>query len=182
MAVNAHHLADQMLAHLGERPGPPVHCSLEPAPLGTAGALGALRGWLDGRAALVLNGDTYCPAPLEPLLAGWDGQRVRVMVLGCEPLHSRSKVIASLVPAELAGAIAAEPAGLWELIWRSRVADGSLETIGWDGSFADCATVADYLEANLLALAACGVDRLVGPGAVTLSEVRDSVVGLGASV
>ena len=45
-AVNAHHLADQIVAHVGDR----AHVSVEaPVALGTAGAVGALRGWLGAR-------------------------------------------------------------------------------------------------------------------------------------
>src|SRR5882724_6256160 len=70
LAVNAHHHRDQVEAHLAGR----VHISVEePVPLGTAGALGALRPWIDGRPCLVANGDTWCPDTLAALVEGWDG-------------------------------------------------------------------------------------------------------------
>src|SRR5690349_11462357 len=57
VAVNVHHgraLLEPHLAALG------VHVSVEEGEaLGTAGALGQLRPWLDGRAVVVLNGDTW---------------------------------------------------------------------------------------------------------------------------
>jgi len=54
VAVNAYHLADQVVAWVGDR----AHVSLEaPIALGTAGAIGQLRAWLDGRDALIRNTD-----------------------------------------------------------------------------------------------------------------------------
>ena len=60
LAVNVHHGRDALVAHLDGR----AHLSLEePEALGTAGALGQLRDWIDGRPTLVINGDTWCPTP-----------------------------------------------------------------------------------------------------------------------
>src|SRR3954468_20339549 len=68
LAVNVHHHRDQLEAHLAGR----VHLSIEePVALGTAGALGALRDWVDGRACIVVNADTWCPTPLDVLVDGW---------------------------------------------------------------------------------------------------------------
>ena len=59
VAVNAHHHADQVVQHLAGR----AHVSVEqPIALGTAGALGRLRPWIDGRPALVVNADTWADA------------------------------------------------------------------------------------------------------------------------
>ena len=56
VAVNAHHHADQIVGHVADR----AHVSVEqPTALGTAGALGNLRPWLDGRDVLVINADAY---------------------------------------------------------------------------------------------------------------------------
>src|SRR5437764_2852357 len=55
VAVNAHWLADQIVAAVGDR----AHVSIEmPVALGTAGAVGALREWLAGRDVLIANSDT----------------------------------------------------------------------------------------------------------------------------
>ena len=78
-SVNAHHHADQLLAALAGRD---VHVSLEqPEALGTAGALGQLRDWVDGAAVLLTNADAFFPdaAPVGELLAGWDGERPRLL-------------------------------------------------------------------------------------------------------
>src|SRR3546814_12059046 len=61
VAVNVHHGRAMLDAHLD----PGVHRSYEESLLGTAGALGQLRGWLDGRAALVVNGDAWFPGALD---------------------------------------------------------------------------------------------------------------------
>src|SRR5262245_45052885 len=99
VAVNVHAGRERMEEHfLGQSPILPVQLSdlagkggsarhvnvqlsfEEPQVLGTAGALGQLRWWIDGSPTLVVNGDTWCPADLAPALAGWDGERVRVVV------------------------------------------------------------------------------------------------------
>src|ERR1700694_3483902 len=77
LAVNVHHHRSLLESHLGGR----VHLSIEEdAALGTAGGLGQLRDWIDHRPTLVVNGDTYCPSSVAPLLDGWDGERLRVLV------------------------------------------------------------------------------------------------------
>ena len=187
VAVNVHHHRQAKEAHLAGR----VHLSVEAErPLGTAGGLAQLRGWLDGRAALVVNGDTWCPAPLSRLLEGWDGERVRVLVRGRSPLGANSRVIGSLHPWAVLAGLRAEPAGLWERVWRTGVQDGRLESLGWEGPFADCASPADYLAANLTALdwldessgrragGCAGVGAGVGEG----GRVERSVIGAGARV
>ena len=178
LAVNVHADRAGMEAHLSGR----VHLSFETELLGTAGALGGLRGWLDGRAALVVNGDTWCPASLAPLLDGWDGETLRVMVSGRDALHSRSRIVGSLVPEAIAASLEVTPAGLWERLWRSAVAAGTVQTIHGEGPFADCATVADYLAANLLALRHGGMATFVGRNAVVDSPISDAVIGAGAWV
>jgi NDP-sugar pyrophosphorylase family protein len=166
-------------AHLGGR----AHLSFEEQPLGTAGALGHLRGWLAGRGALVVNGDTWCPAELRPFVDGWDGERVRVLVTGGVPLHARSGIVASLLPWSEVARLPAAPLGLWEGGWRDRLAEGRLESVGYEGPFVDCATVADYLAANRAALAHAGRASLVGNSCRISGSVRPgSVVGDGSTV
>src|SRR5262245_51261925 len=71
--VNVHHGRDLLESHLAGR-WPQIHISVEePEALGTAGALAALREWIDGRPVMVVNGDTWSPAPVASLLDGWDG-------------------------------------------------------------------------------------------------------------
>ncbi len=185
LAVNVHALPDQLLDHLARHHHDGVVTSMEDEALGTAGAVGRLRSWIDGRAVVVVNGDTWCPAPLADLVAGWDGERVRVHVAGPQPFGPRSRIVASLMPWTVARELRAEPSGLYEVVWRAAHQQGRLETVHWNGAFVDCGTPADYLAANLEALAQAGLTSLVATGARLAGEasVGDGVVvGSGASV
>jgi NDP-sugar pyrophosphorylase family protein len=177
VAVNVHHGREALLAHLGDR----VHVSLEdPVPLGTAGAVGALRDWLDGRSAVIVNADGWCEGGLDTLLDGWDGERVRILVPGGGPLGPRSMIAGSLLPWALAREIAAHPAGLYEAVWRRAVVQGALETVAYSRPFVDCGTPGAYLAANL---AASGGRSVVSPGARVAGRLvrtvcwEDAVVG-----
>src|SRR4051794_39178271 len=76
LAVNVHFHRALLESPLAGR----VHLSLErDEPLGTAGAIGYLREWIDHRPVIVVNGDTYCPSSVGILTDGWDGERVRVL-------------------------------------------------------------------------------------------------------
>jgi NDP-sugar pyrophosphorylase family protein len=155
VAVNVHHGREAMIEHLDGR----VHLSIEePEALGTAGAVGPLRGWLDGRSAVIVNADGWCRGGLPQLVDGWDGERVRILVPGGGPLGPRSQIAGSLLPWSIARTIEPEPAGLYEAVWRGR----DVETVAFDGPFVDCGTPANYLRANLLA---SGGRSVVEPGA-----------------
>lgn len=182
VAVNAHHLAEQLTAYVAER-HPDVQVSLEqPAALGTAGALGRLHDWLDGRPVLVVNADAWTTARLDPLVDGWTGEAPRLL---CSPrgradfgdLHY---VGAALLPWSAVAALRAEPSGLYEVSWRQAYADGRLElVVDEDGRYVDCGTPLDYLRANLLD---SGGRSVVGEGAVVEGELVRSVVWPGARV
>ena len=182
VAVNAHHLADQVAAHLAEH-DPDAHLSLEqPVALGTAGALGRLRGWIDGRAVLVVNADAWTAAPLGPLVDGWSGVAPRLL---CSPrgrpdfgdLHY---VGAAVLPWADVARLTDEPSGLYEVSWRQAYAEGRLElVVDADGRYVDCGTPLDYLRANLLS---SGGRSVVGAGAVVEGELVRSVVWPGARV
>jgi NDP-sugar pyrophosphorylase family protein len=167
VAVNAHHLADQVVRHVAGR----AHVSVEePMALGTAGAVGQLRPWLDGRDVLIVNGDAYFHGDvgLAPLVAGWDRVRPRLLVVED---HARPDFDGrwrfagiSLLPWSCARRLAAEPSGLYEAVW-SNVA---VDLVPTPVTAVDCGTPADYLRANLLA---SGGRSVVDPTA----EVRGSV-------
>ncbi|HYD09898.1 MAG TPA: sugar phosphate nucleotidyltransferase, partial [Acidimicrobiales bacterium] len=113
VAVNARYDVQRLAAHVEHR----AHVSDErsyPEELGTGGAVGALREWLDGRAVLVVNGDTWTDVELSPLLDGWDGERVRVLVHGAPGtgLEVLPGVVGSLVPAGDVPRLPATPLGL----------------------------------------------------------------------
>ncbi|MDQ6875240.1 MAG: sugar phosphate nucleotidyltransferase [Actinomycetota bacterium] len=173
VAVNAHHLADQLEAHLTGR----VHLSVErPAALGTAGAVGALREWLDGRPALVCNSDAYLDGGLTGLMHGWDGERPRVLVVrdpGAADFGPWRFAGASLLPWTFAERLAPSPAGLYEAVWRDAEAHGQLELIEYPAVFIDCGTPPDYLAANLHA---AGGASVIAPDAVVEGELDRCVI------
>lgn len=176
VAVNVHHHLRAMGAHLPAS----VHRSFEEdEALGTAGALGALRGWIDGRPTVVVNVDAWCPGGLEALVAGWDGERSRILVVGEDRMGPRSLVAGALLPWAVVETFAATPSGLWEVSWRDDLAAGRLDAVRHDGPFVDCGTPADYLAANLLANGGASV---VGEGADVAGRLERSVVWPGCAV
>ncbi len=176
VAVNVHAGRDLLEAHLEGR----VHLSFEqPVALGTAGAVGHLRRWLDGRPVLVVNADAWHTADLGPAVAGWDRRRVRVLVVGPAELTAASRIIGSLLPAGDAAALEATPSGLYEVCWQPAAAAGRLEVVAIDTPFVDCGTPADYLAANL---ATSGGAPVVGEGATVAGSLQRSVVWPGGVV
>lgn len=176
VAVNVHHWRDAMTQHLGGR----VHVSVEDREaLGTAGALGRLRPWLAGRAAVVVNADAWCPGSLAPLLDGWDGERVRLVLVGDDQLTPTSAVAAALLPWRSIAPLEPRPTGLYEVVWREAQRAGELEVVRHDGPFIDCGTPKQYLDANL---ASSGGANVVDPTATVTGVVDRCVVWAGADV
>lgn len=164
VAVNLHHGAAQLDAHLPEA----VHRSFEvPLALGTAGALGALKGWLDGRDVVVTNADAWFgpPPDLAGFVAGWDRERVRLLCVadpGRGDFGGHRYCGVALLPHAVVAGLVAEPSGLYEVSWRAEAAAGRLDLVDHAGPFVDCGTPADYLAANL---AASGGRSVVDPRA-----------------
>jgi NDP-sugar pyrophosphorylase family protein len=192
VAVNVHHaraaledhLAATNAARVAAGAGGPVHVSVEPdEALGTAGALAHLRSWIDGRGVLVLNGDTWTPGDLGAAAAGWDRERVRVLVVGDDrlwpPDRPTSRLAGSFMPWSEVARLEPVPSGLWEVSWRARHAEGRVEVVHWDGPSIDCGTPARYLAANL---DASGGAPVVGEGARVDGTLVRSVVWAGATV
>ncbi len=179
VAVNVHHGRAQIEAHLAElerhaRPSAtPIHISIErDEALGTAGALGALRPWIDGRGVLVHNADAWAPVDLAPFVAGWDGERVRV--LATAEFGPSVGLVATLLPWSEVVGLGAVPSGLYETTLRAAAEQARLDVVIWAGPFVDCGTPRDYLDANLAAVAAAGGSIVDG----TASTPRlDRVVG-----
>lgn len=170
LAVNVHHHREPMEAHLGDR----VHLSFEPDEArGTAGAVGHLAGWVDGADLAIVNGDTWCPGDLAEVEAGWDRERVRVVVAGDAVLEPTSRIVASFMPWSVVASMPTEPAGLYEVCWAPAAEAGTLDVVGWEGPVIDCATPRDYLTANLAAWRGQSVigDRARVEGTVVRSVV-----------
>jgi NDP-sugar pyrophosphorylase family protein len=180
VAVNAHHHADALVAAVGDR----AHLSVEsPEALGTAGAIGALRDWVDGRHVLVCNADAYLSDDVpDGLLAGWDGTRPRLLAVQ-DPERGDYGTLrfagVSLLPAAIASRLEAVPAELFKVVWRPARNADALDLVRYGGEFIDCGTPADYLAANLAALRreSPGADALTGLDTVVTGTVRDSVLG-----
>ena len=170
VAVNVHDHRDAMEEHLAGR----AHLSVEEGePLGTAGALGQLRGWLDGRAALVVNADVWCPGSLASFVATWDGARIRLLLVGDDALQPRSRVAGALLPWSAVAGLEATPSGLYEVSWRDAAGRGALDVVRHDGAFVDCGTPEQYLAANLQA---SGGANVVGAGAKVDGHIERTVV------
>lgn len=169
LAVNLHHGRHVLDAHLPVG----VHRSVEQTrALGTAGALGALRSWIDGRDVLVTNADAWFPpgVDLSELVEGWDRERVRLLCVwqpdrgDFGPLRYSG---VALLPWSRVASLAAEPSGLYEKSWAAEAEAGRLDLVVHDGAFVDCGTPADYLEANLLGSAG---ESVIGEGATVASQ------------
>lgn len=178
VAINAHHLAGQIVAYVGDR----AHVSVEqPQALGTAGAVGEIRDWLHGRDVLIANGDVYFDAPIDltGFVDGWDRERPRLLVIADDAhpdfVGGWRFAGVSLLPAAIASALKAEPTGLYEVVWRNR----EIDLVATDASYIDCADAASYLAANLMA---SGGESVIGAGATVLGEVVRCVVWPDATV
>jgi hypothetical protein len=187
VAVNAAYLAEQVVAHVGGR----AHLSVEPdGPLGTAGGLGRMRGWLDGRGALVGNADAYLADPfrepgkdIEALLAGWSGDTVRMLTQPCRPgetggFSGNRFAGFSLIPWRFVADLDDQNHDLVRTVWRPAEAENALELVGYEGLYLDTGTPALYLEANLHAAG----EGLIDPSAEVTGTAVESVIGAGAVV
>ena len=186
VAVNAAYLAEQVVAHVGDR----AHLSVEhDGPLGTSGGLGRLRGWIDGRGALVGNADAYLADPqrepgkdIAALLDGWTGDTVRMLTRPMPPgatggFSGHRFAGFSLMPWRYLRDLGDDPSDLVRTVWRPAEAAGDLDLVTYDGLYIDTGTPADYLKANLHAAAG-----LTAPTATLTGRATGSVIGAHAEV
>ena len=175
-AVNAHHHGRDIRAAVGER----AHVVEEhPEALGTAGALANLRRWIDGRPVVVVNGDTWCPGSLAPLVEGWDGERIRVLVPGGGDFGPRSPIVGALMPWPDVRGLPVTPTGLYEVSWRAAHEAGRLEVVPHEGPWVDCGGPSDLLKANRDAMDG---ESVIDPSASIAGMVTVSAIGAGATV
>lgn len=182
VAVNASWLADQVVAHVAGR----ATLSVEPdGPLGTAGGVARLRDWVDGRPVLVGNADAYLAGgTIDSLLAGWDGQTVRLLGVPARPgtvgtFAGYGFAGFSLLPWPCVRDLPAGPGELVRALWRPAEAAGALAVVEFGGYFRDTGTLAGYLAANRHAAAG---GNLIAPDAAVTGRCRHCVVGAGAVV
>ncbi len=180
VAVNVHASQPTLAAHL-EALG--VHVSTEDGDrLGTAGALGRLRPWIDGRPTLVVNADTWSPATLGPLVEGWEGIRPRLLATVDPSLATWGDIAyagAAVLPWSQVRRFPAAPAGLWEVSWRDLEPGAGLDLVVTGEPVVDCGTPARYLRANLTASDGASV---VGARAIIEGHIERTVVWDGARV
>lgn len=178
VAVNAHHRAEALETHVDGR----AHVSVEPALLGTGGAIGHLRPWLDGRAAVVVNADAAHDVSLHHLLDGWDGDRLRFLaVAGEEPprLDRTLRLVGVVMPWAALRTVPDEPCSVADVLWTPWEAAGRTELLTVPGRFVDCGTPASYLAANLWR---SGGATVVGEGALVAGQADRCVIWPGAVV
>lgn len=195
IAVNVHHGRSQLIPHCAGR----AHISLEdPQALETAGALGALRPWIDGRDVLILNSDAWHPQDLRGFVAGWDGERVRLLTVN-DPERGDFGDLrytgVALLPWQVVRDLPAERLGLYPAVLRPHREAGRLDLAESPVPHHDCGTPREYLDANLAALRrergggrgadGCGgdvVETVVEVGAVVAGRTRRCVVWAGSRV
>jgi NDP-sugar pyrophosphorylase family protein len=189
VAVNACHLADQVVAAVGAR----AHLSVEPGPrpLGTAAGVAGVRDWIAGRGVLVVNADAYLAgADLTALVAGWDGTGTRLLgvpTTSDDPYRFGRYRFAggSLLPWSRISTLPTPsadtgPIELVKTVWRPAEAAGELTVVEYPGTYLDTGTPADYLAANLHA---AGPGRLLlAPTALLTGSAEHSVIGAEAVV
>ena len=193
IAVNAYHYADRVRTAVADRAtvsderAAARTGSGEAGALGTAGGLGALRDWVDGRDVVLTNVDAYLPGGLEALPAGWDGERCRLLCVrrpGHGDFGDLRYVGACLLPWRVVAGLLPRPSGLYEAVWRDAAARGALDLVdlgtwGTGAVAVDAGTPEGYLRANLHA---SGGRNVVGDGAVVQGRIERCVVWDGAWV
>jgi NDP-sugar pyrophosphorylase family protein len=147
VTVNAHWLADQIVAAVGDR----AHLSVEePEALGTAGAVGQLRDWLAGRDVLITNADAWYDGAVDVagFVAGWDGLRPRLLGVADADrpdFDGRWRFAGmSLLPGAIAATLEPVPSGLYEVVWTKTAG----ELVRAEATFIDCGTAEDLAEAR----------------------------------
>lgn len=179
VAVNAHESAPALVEHVRGR----VHVSVEGGErLGTAGALGRLRPWIEGRHVLVHNADSFVDDDLALLVEGWSGEQPRLLVRHEDhpsDFGAMKFLGVSLLPARIAATLPDEPCGLYSLAWKPAYDAGLLELVEARGTSIDCGTAADYLRANLHV---SGGASVVDPTAIVEGSITRCVVWPGARV
>ena len=172
LAVNAHHGAAPLLAYLGGR----IHVSVESELLGTGGAVGRLRSWIDGRDVVVANADTVHDVALSTLVAEWDRDRIGFVTAEARPtpFAAGMRLVASLMPWTVVREIPESPHGLYARWWAPAAAAGDVVVVaGGATAWFDCGRVGDYLEANLWQSHGMSV---VGEGARVEGVIEQSVI------
>jgi N-acetyl-alpha-D-muramate 1-phosphate uridylyltransferase len=181
LAANVHAHRDLMEQHLAERP---VHVSVEEHErLGTGGALGKLKEWIDGSPVVVTNCDAITSTDLRAFVEGWDGERIRLLVALAQDKADFygfwEYAGVCLMPWSAVQDLPARDCDLYVERWRPAHEAGLLELVPTRAAFIDCGTPLRYLAANLTV---SGGESVIAPDAEVDGEVEASVVWAGARV
>ncbi|MCX7621526.1 MAG: hypothetical protein N2037_11870, partial [Acidimicrobiales bacterium] len=150
--------------------------------LGTAGALGQLRWWIDGRATLTVNADTYSEAELTAFVADWDGERTRLLLHRADELAGGAGVGAALMPWVVVSRLEPVVSGLYSTVWVPASSEGRLEVVRYDGPFFDCGTPRSYLAANQYLASQAASGSLIDRTASVTGDVSGAVIGAHARI
>ena len=178
IAVNAHDRSTALADHVAGR----VHVSVEPELLGSAGALGALRSWIDGRDVVLVNADTVHAASVGAFVTQWDRTSVAFLVAEADgtEFSPTMRLIATLMPWALVRRIPATPHGIYRRWWVPAARRGEVTVVGgYTGAWFDCGSAPDYLAANMWW---SGGAPVVGRDARVEGELAEVVVWPGAVV
>ena len=176
IALNVHHGREQLEDHLSGR----AHVSAEDVLLGTAGGLGNLRTWIDGRDAVVVNADLVTDAALGEAVASWDRARVRLLAAGSATFDPAMRLCGALMPWSAVEVLEAVPSGLYRSSWQPAALAGRLEVVDLGAvAWFDCGTPASYLAANLWV---SGGRSVIGAGATVEGVAERSVLWPGTTV
>ncbi len=176
VAVNVHHGREQLEDHLSGR----VHLSVEDQLLGTAGGVGNLRAWLDGRDVVVVNADLVTDAALGAAVASWGRERVRLLAADTATFDPAMQLCGALMPWSAVRALEAVPSGLYRTSWQPAALAGRLDVVDLGAvAWFDCGTPASYLAANLWV---SGGGSVIGAGATVEGVVERSVLWPGTAV
>ena len=175
--MNVHDRAEQLLAHVGER----AHVSLEAELMGTGGALGILRPWIDGRDVLLLNVDCVHDADLATFVASWSPESIAFLLAepGGTEFGPGVRLVATLMPWSEVATRPVERHSVFSRSWVPAAEAGTVETNWHAGAWFDCGTPEQYLAANLWC---SGGVSVVGAEAVVDGTIEKCVVWDGAWV
>jgi MurNAc alpha-1-phosphate uridylyltransferase len=151
VAVNTFAGADQVEAHLAAALlGGPVHLSRESRLLGTGGAVGQLRPWIDGRPLVMVNADTVHGGSLAALVDGWDGRKIRFLVNDAPGVgfHARLRLLAVAMPPAAVAKLSPEPGSIYRQVWVPWARRRKVEIVTAEVAWFDCGTPKTYLAAH----------------------------------
>lgn len=152
-------------------------------PLGTAGGLYNMRGWIGGRDVVVLNADSVLFGDVADFIGRRDQAPTRLLVTPDRASPDfdglwRFVGLSTMDRATVAQ-IGADTEDLYRDLWKRQLADGEVQLVPFSGLAIDAGTPANLLAANLVA---SGGRTVVEPGATVDGTAEQCLVLAGAEV